>query len=661
MEILSRNPAPLACPRSDRSGRRPAGKRDRLGINSEAAQRAAPERLLVWAEAFDEWLRELGAKYTKSTTKQAKLAWRRLLQNQGSYPWALAEEDIQAHAAWMEEQGYAASTTANALGYIAKFYEWCDERRIDPEVVPPGGGSKSRNKCGTGSFDVKSKSKPFNPAAGVKRPKVERYAGAALLSEGEVERLLEVLRRDESALGKRDYAFILARARLGVPLRAIQRLRWGQVRGETLEGGYFVGLDQSRIRGQASFDYAQDAVQVRWSSRDETGTGCSGIPRINWGQICGINSGRGWSRFPDEVWAGMLDYLSASGRLAGMAAEDYIFAPLAEPGTGKDNDKAEDWLGGQYVSYSAIRASLKLYGRLVEIPEERLTMKALRRTATRRELEAGRSTAEMQIFLDSREEERFAKYRLGKLPGRAEEDMGTEDVSLVEIPDRKAKPFRPGEGVVHGYYQKSQPAEAVLAVLAEEIEGVEEQIAGLRLLVRGLMERLIAAQGSQLVAQLADAHSRAATRLAELIDFERNREQKGEDDSGTEELLEAMDQMAIALGRAPYSEDIRARFVGEDADLGLTNRRLVEEIAAVRYSLRRVLALSLESEGTAAYLHLVEIYGNGCLRLVRLLKREGRDDGRLGDYLQEMLLTAVSEVLGDWQAGEEGQPLIWDR
>ena len=65
--------------------------------------------------------------------------------------------------------------------------------------------------------------------------------------------------------------------------------------------------------------------------------------------------------------------------------------------------------------------------------------------------------------------------------------METEDLSMVEIPDRKAKPFRPGEGVIHGYYQKSQPAEAVLAVLAEDIQGVEEQIGGLRLLARGLI------------------------------------------------------------------------------------------------------------------------------------------------------------------------------
>ena len=71
--------------------------------SAEAAQHAASDRLLTWAEAFDEWLAELGAKYTQSTTKQARLAWRRLLQNQGSYPWALGEEDIQAHAAWMED------------------------------------------------------------------------------------------------------------------------------------------------------------------------------------------------------------------------------------------------------------------------------------------------------------------------------------------------------------------------------------------------------------------------------------------------------------------------------------------------------------------------------------------------------------------------------
>jgi hypothetical protein len=356
-------------------------------------------------------------------------------------------------------------------------------------------------------------------------------------------------------------------------------------------------------------------------------------------------------QLPEEVWSAMMDYLAASGRLAEMEAEDYIFAPLAEPGTAKDNHRAEEWVRGQYVSYSAIRASLKLYGRLAEIPEERLTMKSLRRTATRRELEAGRNTAEMQVFLDSREEEKCAKYRLGKLPEMPEEETGVEKSSIVEIPDRKAKPFKPGEGVIHGYYQKSQPADAVLAVLAEDIHGVEEQISGLRLLARGLVERQIAAQGSKEVAQLADAHSRAAVRLAELIDFERSLEQDGEGDSWAEDILASLDRVAVMTDTEPKSEEIRAQVLGKDADLALSNRRLVEEIAAVRYSLRRVLSLAVETEGLSEYVHLVEIYGKGCSRLVRLLKREGRDQDRLADNMRETLHATIMDLMREYGWG----------
>ena len=95
------------------------------GESAKTAQRDAPDRLLAWAEAFDEWLAELGAKYTKSTTKQARLAWRRLLQEggvvKGRFPWALGEEDIQAHAAWMgtEDKLYAKCNSSVRGGTIA--------------------------------------------------------------------------------------------------------------------------------------------------------------------------------------------------------------------------------------------------------------------------------------------------------------------------------------------------------------------------------------------------------------------------------------------------------------------------------------------------------------------------------------------------------------
>jgi hypothetical protein len=39
-------------------------------------------------------------------------------------PWELGEVDIQAYAAWMEKEGYAASTIANSLGYTSNFYKW---------------------------------------------------------------------------------------------------------------------------------------------------------------------------------------------------------------------------------------------------------------------------------------------------------------------------------------------------------------------------------------------------------------------------------------------------------------------------------------------------------------------------------------------------------
>ncbi len=49
-----------------------------FGENVETVPDSEADRLWTWAEAFDEWLREMGEKYTKSSTKQARLAWRRL-------------------------------------------------------------------------------------------------------------------------------------------------------------------------------------------------------------------------------------------------------------------------------------------------------------------------------------------------------------------------------------------------------------------------------------------------------------------------------------------------------------------------------------------------------------------------------------------------------
>ncbi len=584
-----------------------------FGEAAETVRRGASPRLMRWGEAFDEWLDEQGRRCKPSTSKQAKITWRRLLWERGGsrsgscpsgmrdklttgLPWELSQKDIEGHAAWMAAENYTATTIASALGIIAAFYRWCDERQIDPQ-------------CEAG----------FNPAAGVRRPKRQHFAGAKLLSRGEVEALLGILERDESALGKRDYAFILARLRMGVALKTLQQLQWGQIERD------------------------EDAVWVRWR------------PQAVRAQL------------PGEVWDAIRGYLAASGRLAGMQDQDYIFAPLAEPGKAGEKDTAGDWVGDRYpeggtpgrcpeegtpgrcLSSDQILRSLKLYGRAVKIPEEKLTLQALRRTAIRLRLDEGDSIEEMQSFLDSKGEAKFTKYRLGMLPQLPVEGrIGEEGEMRAQVPDRKAKPFRPGERITHGYYQESQPEEEVLAVLAEDIQGIEEEIAGLRRLARRLVAKLKEARSNKETGQLADTHSLAASRLGELIEAEKQLAKDGKEDTWAEEALARLDKGLIEFGERPVSEALRAGALEVEPELAMAARCLVEEIAAVRYMLRNVLGLALQTQETAETIRLVEIYGSGCARLVRMLKKEGSDQGRLERYIREAFDEAIRELNQEW-------------
>jgi len=75
---------------------------------------------------------------------------------------------------------------------------------------------------------------------------------------------------------------------------------------------------------------------------------------------------------------------------------------------------------------------------------------------------------------------------------------------------------------------------------------------------------------------------------------------------------------------------------------------MAEEIAGMRYVLRNTCRLAMESEETEEYIKLVEIYGSGCVRLARMLKLEGREQGRLGKYLKEKIDQAIREVNEEW-------------
>jgi DNA-binding transcriptional MerR regulator len=346
------------------------------------------------------------------------------------------------------------------------------------------------------------------------------------------------------------------------------------------------------------------------------------------------------------VWGAIRAYLAAAGRLAGIGPGDYVFAPLAAAVKAGENNTAQDWARERCLSHDQILASLKLYGRLVKIPERKLTMRALRRTAIRLRLDQGAPLEELRTFLDSRENPGSTRYRLGKLPQLPETNPGAEIVA--QVPDRKSKIFRPGDGIIHGYYADSQPQEQVLAVLAEDIQGIEAEIAGLRRLARGLVAKLKEARSNKEIGQLADTHSLAASRLGELIDAEKQLAVVGVEDTWAEEALARLDKGLIDMGESPVSEALRAGALEVEPELAMAARSLEEEIAAVRYMLRNVLGLALQTQETPVYIRLVEIYGSGCARLVRMLKKEGSDQGRLERYLREAFDEAIREVNREW-------------
>jgi site-specific recombinase XerD len=547
-----------------------------FGAPAQAAQREAPERMLRWRQAFQDWLEERKRRYKRDTLKQSKTAWKRLAQQCRKTPWEMTAQDFEEHAEWMEKEGYSPATISCALGIFANFYRWCEERRVDPEC-------EAR----------------FNPAEKARRPQVGRYRGAELLSREEMERLLRMIQRDSSELGRRDYAFILLRLRSGAPLGYLQQLKWGQIEQD----------------GEGTW--------VRWRAEGER------------------------QRLDAEAWEAMRKALEASGRLEGMRAGDYIFAPLAEPGREGKGSKAEDWRGSKPLTAGQLLLNLKLYGRLAGIEEKKLTLMALRRTAMRLRLDEGASVEEMQAFLDCQEEAKFTKCRLAKLPKLPadEERRGKGSEREERRPDRRAKPFKPGEGTKHGFYAKSQPSEAVKQILKESIEDIEEQIVGMRILERKLVEKQEQAKNRQEAAMLIEACSLAAFSTGELIKAEKELVGKNKDSKWKEDFLAGLSRVSIWMGKGPVTEEMLLKEArGGKPGTDTTSRRTEEEIGTMRYLMRNVHKWACETEDTGELVRMVGLYSTGCGKLVKLLKMEKGSGEQLVTYVNELIENALKEA-----------------
>jgi len=259
----------------------------------------------------------------------------------------------------------------------------------------------------------------------------------------------------------------------------------------------------------------------------------------------------------------------------------------------------------------------------------------------------------MRTFLDSREEARATKYRLGRLPAlpQGEGRAGEEGENVRIVPVRKARPFKAGE-IMHGLYARSQPPEVVKEVLKENIRGIDEEIMGMRILGRGLLERQLEARNGQEAARLGDAYMLYARRLADMISSEKMLEVK-KTDTWVEEMVAMLNQVAIEHGTEPVTmEQLWAEALGSEGRLGAGDRRLVEEIAATRHVLRNTFTLALEAEEPGEYMQRTDIYNIGCNRLVRMLRTMGNDQDKVKTYLKDLLQEAIREVNKELELGE---------
>jgi integrase len=567
-----------------------------FGQAAGLAHRDASERMLRWCRAMDDWLAERGRKCINRTYRRSKTAWKRLLSHCGKPPWEITPADIHQHIEWMEASGYAPSTINTELGVLSRFYDWCAQGDIDPG-------------CGLA----------FNPLAQVPKPKRVNYSHTKVLSRAEVRALLAILKRDQSILGQRDYAFFLARLTQGVPTKKLLQLQWGQV------------------------ECRADGVWLRWGGDQSP------------------------SRCPPELWDAVQAFLGAAGRVDSIQPEGYIFAPLRDPLNHEPSGLAADWIETRHVGHDSLLAYLKMYGRLVGIPEAKLTLMALRHTAVLLRREAGDNLEQIQAFLGTRALPRVTRDYLNHLPPLLAGDVLTgEDTAPGDkdhpaeqqppLPERVSHRYKPGERLIHGFYAHKQPEDEVAAVLAEDIQGMGEEIEGLRMLSR----RLIAAQSkagtSEQVARLGDAYTQAAARQAQISKAERQREECSEDDQWVNEWMTVMDEFAAEADSAESDADGEDddgelpseefwRMVAEaDPEMQAASTRLTEEIASTRLVLRRLYPLAIETEDEQTLVRYTDKYGQSCIRLMHLLKAEQGARGRAAEMLREMIDETILEV-----------------
>jgi integrase len=429
----------------------------------------------------------------------------------------------------------------------------------------------------------------FDPTLAARPVSFRPFDGAALWDDAELAALRQILDKTSTPIGLRDRALFILRLNTGVPFKRLLELSWGQLRQQ------------------------DDSAWVTWRSAG---------PEF---------------QLPAEAWQAICAYLRGSGRWAGMQAAKFIFVPLVAPGREVTGSHAADWLELRSLSLKASQTGLKLYGAAAGIPAHKLILSSLRDSVIRRKLEQGASLTAMQLFVDAKKINRYFRYRLDCLRNLPLPPCASPSAlsSQAQPPDRAGKFLKGDETLTHGYYSRKRDVHAVQEIIAENISGIDQEIACLRQLMRGVLEK------DQPHAAMLEVYARASRRLAEILSLKLS----AQPDESETRALEKLDQMLHAASL--LGSDLSRQQVLEDAARFANpgNQKLLEEIATLRLLLRNVYQWSQGELDGREYFRLVDLYSVACVRLARLLKMEtSPGKSHLALYLENIIDRAIYEL-----------------
>jgi integrase len=482
-----------------------------FGEQAYTMRATAGERLLRWAEAFEEWLAEREANFGRSTRSMAQVGWREFLAFKAKAPWEMEERDVLAFEKELERRQLRPSSINQRITALSKFYDFCAKRGVDAAWSSQAG---------------------YNPAKRVPRRKVRHYDNAHYLSREELQALLGAIDRDESALGKRDYALVLGVLEAGMRIGDLRCLQWGEIQMD--EEGEALTPDPSPILGEGKL-----GENPPYPPDQEGNSNCPPGERETLtpdpSPILGEGKIRRRMALPGRAWEAMRDYLQTAGRWGQMRAEAFVFAPLASPLGEAPSGRAEDWADDRPMTAALAKFVLKRYARAAGLKPELVTWTSLRHTAAMLRVEAGDEVEAINEFLGRGNVQKTREYieLLIDQERKSSWDENAQGEAIQRGPNRA----QPGnqQALKHGFYadRKTEGGKA----------GLEAEIAYFRQIMARVTEMLEEPMGASEFMRLVDVYGMAITRLGNLMKTQKKLGEGSLEDA----ISEALREVAVDL------------------------------------------------------------------------------------------------------------------